>query len=161
VNLWKKHLGRVPESLWEHLEMETLVLVDNDLTEIPARIEDLSRLQMLDLGHNALTVIPSELGNLENLHDFLYLHDNLLSELPSSLGKLKRLRYLNRSENKFAEFPRAACGMTGLIELRITDNQLTSLPKGEGERCPTHAKGQALTERIYQELCLSHGRGYH
>jgi len=61
MNLWKKHLGYIPDSIWEHLEIETLVLAENDLTEIPARIADLKHLRMLDLGHNALTQLPEEL----------------------------------------------------------------------------------------------------
>jgi hypothetical protein len=31
LNLWKLHLGRVPESVWEDTELETLVLAENDL----------------------------------------------------------------------------------------------------------------------------------
>jgi len=54
LNLWKKHLGHVPDEAWENLEIETLVLADNDLTEIPTKIGDLKHLRMLDLGHNAL-----------------------------------------------------------------------------------------------------------
>ena len=34
VNLWKKHLGYMPASIWENLEMETLVLAENDLTAL-------------------------------------------------------------------------------------------------------------------------------
>ena len=67
--------------------METLVLAENDLTEIPARIADLKHLRMLDLGHNALTQLPEELGELTGLRDFLYLHDNRLSRLPTSFHR--------------------------------------------------------------------------
>jgi hypothetical protein len=67
LNLWKKHLGHVPESVWERLDIETLVLADNDLTEIPAKIGELRNLRMLDLGHNALAVLPDALGDLEGL----------------------------------------------------------------------------------------------
>jgi hypothetical protein len=40
------HLGLVPDEVWEHLEIETLVLADNDLTEIPTKIGDLKHLRM-------------------------------------------------------------------------------------------------------------------
>jgi len=46
LNVWKKHLGLVPDEVWEHLEIETLVLADNDLTEIPTKIGDLKHLRM-------------------------------------------------------------------------------------------------------------------
>jgi hypothetical protein len=53
VNLWKQHCRIVPESVWNQSDIETLVLADNDLTELSERIGGLKRLRMLDLGHNA------------------------------------------------------------------------------------------------------------
>ena len=38
------------------------------------------------------------------------------------------MRYLNISENAFAVLPECVTGMVSLIELRASDNQLTSLP---------------------------------
>jgi hypothetical protein len=58
LNLWKMHLGHIPDFAWERVDIETLVLADNDLTEVPARIGEFTRLRMLDLGHNALTSLP-------------------------------------------------------------------------------------------------------
>lgn len=55
LNLWKKQLGAVPESVWDRHELESLVLADNGLVEISERVGELKRLRMLDLGHNALT----------------------------------------------------------------------------------------------------------
>ena len=93
VNLWKKHLARVPNEVLERLEIETLVLADNDLAELPPKIGNLKHLRMLDIGHNALTQLPEELGQLTGLRDFLYLHDNQLASLPTSLCHLTALRY--------------------------------------------------------------------
>jgi len=76
LNLWKKRLGRVPDSVWEQTELETLVLADNDLTEVSEQIGRLKKLRMLDLGHNQLTRVPDALADLDGLTDFLYLHDN-------------------------------------------------------------------------------------
>lgn|SRR5690348_9778683 len=86
LNLWKQRLGRVPESVWEQIDLETLVLADNDLTEVSARIGHLKCLRMLDLGHNDLQALPESLGNLDGLSDFLYLHDNRLISLPGVAG---------------------------------------------------------------------------
>ena len=127
LNYWKQHLSQVPESTWELTEAETLVLADNDLQQISPRVGMLRHLRMLDLGHNALSSLPDELGDLTQLSDFLYLHDNRLSALPVSLSGLKRLRYLNISKNLFEIFPEAICGMTALRELRMSDNSIQSL----------------------------------
>jgi Leucine rich repeat len=101
LNLWKKHLGHVPDSIWDQTDLETLVLADNDLSEVSDRIGDLKKLRMLDLGHNRLISIPDAIADLDGLTDFLYLHDNRLTSLPSSLEHLTKLRYLNFSENVF------------------------------------------------------------
>ena len=103
LNLWKRGLGKVPESVWEETELETLVLADNGLTEVSESIGRLKKLRMLDLGHNRLAAVPDELGELPSLTDYLYLHDNRLTELPTSLGHLTRLRYLNIGESLFAK----------------------------------------------------------
>jgi Leucine-rich repeat (LRR) protein len=106
LNFWKKHLGHVPDEVWDVADqLETLVLADNDLVELPDRIATLTRLRMLDLGHNALTMLPLELGALVELSHFLYLHDNQLTTLPDSLRSLTKLRYLNLSENRFETLP--------------------------------------------------------
>ena len=95
-------------------DLQTLVLADNDLTEVSERVGDLSKLRMLDLGHNRLRALPISLGRLEGLSDFLYLHDNRLTQLPDSFSRLQRLRYLNISENAFPVFPRSSppCGVS-------------------------------------------------
>jgi Leucine-rich repeat (LRR) protein len=63
LSLWKQHCGQVPESVWEQSDLETLVLADNDLTEISERIGHLTHLRMLDLGHNALRSLPECAGS--------------------------------------------------------------------------------------------------
>ncbi|HEX6495783.1 MAG TPA: leucine-rich repeat domain-containing protein, partial [Acidobacteriaceae bacterium] len=88
LNLWKKQLGRVPDYVWEQSVLETLVLADNNLSEVSEQIGGLKRLRMLDLGHNDLTEVPGALGELDGLTDFLYLHDNRLTLLPSSFNRL-------------------------------------------------------------------------
>jgi Leucine-rich repeat (LRR) protein len=133
LNLWKQQLGRVPEYVWERADLETLILADNGLWDLPAQIGRLRRLRMLDVGHNQLTAVPEELGDLEGLSDFLYLHDNRLSELPFALGRLTKFRYLTISENAFESLPECVTGMTGLIELRATGNRLTELPDSLGK----------------------------
>ena len=60
----------------------------------------LTRLRMLDLGHNELTSLPEALGNLTGLSGYLYLSHNRLTSVPKSLGNLVNLAYLNITDNK-------------------------------------------------------------
>jgi Leucine-rich repeat (LRR) protein len=132
LNLWKKRLGRVPEWVWERTDLETLVLADNQLSDLSGQIGRMKKLRMLDLGHNRLTHVPDAVAALDGLTDFLYLHDNQLSALPPSLARLTKLRYLNISENAFEELPESISCMSSLIELRASGNRLTSLPDSIG-----------------------------
>jgi Leucine-rich repeat (LRR) protein len=132
LNLWKQQLGRVPDTVWDQIDLETLVLADNRLTEVSVRIGALKKLRMVDLGHNQLTHLPDTIGDLDRLTDFLYVHGNRLASLPDSLAKLTALRYLNISDNALTTLPEPVCAMTGLIELRASGNQLESLPAAIG-----------------------------
>jgi len=91
LNLWKKRLGRVPDSVWEQTELEALLLAENDLRDVSGQIRRLKKLRMLDLGHHQLTNVPEALADLDGLTDFLYLHDNRLSAMPDTLGRQLRL----------------------------------------------------------------------
>jgi Leucine-rich repeat (LRR) protein len=84
LSLWKQRLGVVPDEVWLRTDLQTLVLADNDLTEVSERVGDLSELRMLDLGRNRLRELPISLGRLEGLSDFLYLHDNRLTQPPNA-----------------------------------------------------------------------------
>ena len=148
LNLWQQQLGCVPDTLWDRVDLESLVLANNALSEVSERVGGLRRLRMLDLGHNQLTNVPDALGHLEALTDFLYLHDNQLRSLPASLGKLRLLRYLNLSDNAFEVLPEAVAGMCGLVELRAEQNRLASLPNWIGDLGllrELHLRGNRLT----------------
>jgi Leucine-rich repeat (LRR) protein len=58
LNLWKQCRGSVPHEVWLQTDLETLVLADNELTEVPEEIGRLRALRMLDLGHNKLGRVP-------------------------------------------------------------------------------------------------------
>ncbi len=58
LNLWKKQLTHVPDFVWQQSELETLILADNNLSELSGQIGRLKRLRTLDLGHNHLIHLP-------------------------------------------------------------------------------------------------------
>ena len=62
LSFWKARLGHAPDEIWEHTGLETLVLAENDLTELSERVGGLKKLRMLDLGHNALMQVPEAPG---------------------------------------------------------------------------------------------------
>jgi hypothetical protein len=44
LSLWKQGLGVVPDEVWRRIDLQTLVLADNRLTEISERVGDLSHI---------------------------------------------------------------------------------------------------------------------
>ena len=58
LNFWRQRLGHVPACVRDQTDIETLVLADNNLEELPEWIGNLARLRMLDLGHWHLTDLP-------------------------------------------------------------------------------------------------------
>ena len=55
LNLWKQRRGHVSDDVWTHAGITSLVLVENEVSEISEKPRHLTRLQMLVLGHNRLT----------------------------------------------------------------------------------------------------------
>jgi Leucine-rich repeat (LRR) protein len=62
LSLWRQKLGVVPDQVWDRTGLRTLVLADNDLTEVSERVGELQDLRMLDLGHNKLRRLPDSWG---------------------------------------------------------------------------------------------------
>jgi len=70
----------------------------NDLSLIPAQIENLVNLESLELDNNNFTLFPEEILNLHGLK-YLYFFNNGLTSLPEGLDSLK---YLSVSGNNLS-----------------------------------------------------------
>lgn len=81
------------------------------------------RLEILYLGGNELTSVPSELGSLRKLKA-LNLCDNKIESLPSSLVKLTHLQSLSLHNNRLTLLPVALIKLRNLEELSLRDNPL-------------------------------------
>ena len=65
----------------------------DQLTSLPAEIGQLASLVELDLGGNQLTSLPAEIGQLTSLTE-LDLYNNQLTSLPAEIGQLTSLTEL-------------------------------------------------------------------
>uniref|UniRef100_A0A8D0CWQ9 PH domain leucine-rich repeat-containing protein phosphatase 1-like n=1 Tax=Sander lucioperca TaxID=283035 RepID=A0A8D0CWQ9_SANLU len=132
---------------------ENLTVLDlswNTLGCVPAWVCESSKLEVLDINHNAVTELPIQLlssGSLRKLLagwnqvcrlaerlersqlEVLDLQHNHLTELPHNLFiKAQSLRYLNVSANKLENLPAASLtddSFSCLEELYVTNNSLT------------------------------------
>ena len=81
------------------------------------------RLQVLGMGGNRLTDVPSTLGQLTALQA-LVLCDNMLESLPSSIANLKNLKSLLLHKNRLKTLPTEIITLKCLTELSLRDNPL-------------------------------------
>ena len=79
-----------------------LNLAFNNLTgTLPAKLGDLSELEILHLGSNNLTgILPPALGNLSNLETLNLGFNDIRGSVPASFGSLSNLRSLTLNENR-------------------------------------------------------------
>ena len=78
-------------------------------------------------GHNQLTELPANIGQLTNLKA-LYCWGNQLTELPASIGKLSNLTELDCCENQLTALPTEIGQLTNLTEIDCWENDM---PKSE------------------------------
>jgi Leucine-rich repeat (LRR) protein len=103
LDLSNKELTEVPIYVFDEVQLTELDLSYNQLQgSIQSQINNLTKLERLDLSNNKMTGVPAEVGQLTNLK-FLNLSNNLLTGLPYELGDLQNLEYFNISGNNYSQ----------------------------------------------------------
>ena len=103
VNLSNQKLTKVPSSVFNNTNTETLDLSYNLLTgALPGEIRFLKNLKILKANNNQMTGVPAEIGQLNNL-EILDLSNNQLTGLPNELANLKNLKTMNLSGNTYSQ----------------------------------------------------------
>ncbi|XP_069746376.1 leucine-rich repeat and calponin homology domain-containing protein 1 isoform X2 [Narcine bancroftii] len=105
-------------------------LSKNRLSEIPLELCHFFSLEMLNLYHNCIKVIPDAAVNLQALTS-LNLSRNQLSALPLCICALP-LKVLVISNNKLVSLPEDIGQLKCLMELDVSCNELTALPQQMG-----------------------------
>ncbi len=96
-------LTKAPNSVFEQTKIESLNLSHNALSgSLQGEIRLLQNLKTLDLSYNNFTGVPAEVGQLKNLESLNLAH-NQLTGLPHELGNLSNLKVLNVSGNNYSE----------------------------------------------------------
>ncbi|CAI5457771.1 unnamed protein product [Closterium sp. Yama58-4] len=154
---YNKFTGSVPSCLSTLSFLYDLHMDSNDLTgTLPAAIGDLPALQNLFMNQNSLSgplppiitkltnlrilvmssnpyldgPLPSDLGNMVSLTDFLMEFAAINGTIPDSISSLTRLSRIFFGGNKLSgSIPDALSSLTGLVQLYLSENQLNgSIP---------------------------------
>lgn len=127
LDLRDQDLTELPPELLQMTNLTTLDLSFNQLTHLPPKLFQLTNLTVLDLGGNHLAHLPPEFFQLTGL-TVLYLSHNRLTELPREFIQLANLEWIGLSGNQLAHLPLELFQLTDLIVLSLSTNQLTHLP---------------------------------
>ena len=122
--------GSIPPQLSNLSKLIVLDLGHNQLTgEIPPELANLSVLTQLHLSNNQLSgAIPSALGNLTALTRLILSTNQLSGSIPSTLGDMSALQALVISLNKFnAPLPSELANLTSLTNLQAAEALLTGV----------------------------------
>ncbi|XP_053645122.1 leucine-rich repeat-containing protein 40 isoform X1 [Cherax quadricarinatus] len=117
----------IPDLLFENAaeaEVRTVDLSKNQLTQVPDKMEMLSRhVSEIMLGLNKITSLPLWIGNFQRLQ-FLDLQGNHITDLPTNMAELLYLREINLTANRFEQLPACIYEMAQLEILCAADNQI-------------------------------------
>lgn len=102
LNLSQKDYKKIPPKVFDHTELEILLLSGTGLQEISDSIAKLEQLHTLDLAQNELKELPKAIGKLKELRT-LDLGQNGLTELPEAITELEVLQTLLLDQNNFED----------------------------------------------------------
>lgn len=122
-----QNLKDVPNEIWNLKNITKLELADNHLTKISEKINKMNSLEVLHLSQNNLGSIPP-LNNLDRLTE-IYLDNNNLKRLPNGLEQLNNLKRLSVKNNYLRDYAvQKTIFPENLTALDLGGNILTKIP---------------------------------
>ncbi|MDP4183806.1 MAG: hypothetical protein Q8862_01425 [Bacteroidota bacterium] len=118
LDLSNKNLDRLPARTFDS-NVEILILDNNNLTELPNNIANLTNLRVLSVRNNNLVELNQLIEMCTKLEE-LYLSGNpKLSDLPS-LSELKRLKIIDVTDTGIHDLPVSAWLLDDLYYFKYT-----------------------------------------
>ncbi|KAH9288773.1 hypothetical protein KI387_032890 [Taxus chinensis] len=127
----------LPRHIDNGVSLKELYLTGTRIREVPANIGQLRKLEILTVGSDSLTSLPTSLGNLCSLLELKIIRCKKLECLPGSLGNLCSLLKLEVSFcNKLECLPDSLGNLCSLLKLEVREcYNLECLPGSLGNLC--------------------------
>lgn len=128
--LWidDNQITEIPGRIRELTALKRLSIVKNNLEDLPEELFSLANLEKLNLHANQLLFIPQNIAKLKKLQEFDISH-NGLEWLQDSIGELENLCFFNAKGNKLESLPQTYKHLKELKSLDISDNHFKNLPE--------------------------------
>ena len=141
---------KLPDSIINLVNLETLSLVCKDAVFIPADLYELKNLKTLEITFHELNAIPKVLTAMscdikllihskqdrlpDNLVDIsslteLSIYNDCLTELPESISRLEKLKELTINSSHLKKIPQDIGNLVDLTHLRLNCEKLECLPE--------------------------------
>lgn len=133
LRLCANQITSLPHTLDRLDKLESLsmgsVYGGNLLTSFPPHcIQRMAALRELDLSHNKLCFLPSDIGHPHSHLRQLVASDNKLEAIPKSIGMCRELRSLNLGRNQLTSLPTEIADLKQLDTLDLSENLLCVIP---------------------------------
>src|SRR5690554_218524 len=106
--------------------LQTVNLMQNKLSQVPATLLQLDNLLSLNLSHNELATLPEITASNASLQ-ILRINDNAITTLPLSLFNDLPLKELQIASNKLSSLPEGIVN-SSIESLNLADNQFVQIP---------------------------------
>ncbi|XP_029432030.1 protein flightless-1 homolog isoform X2 [Rhinatrema bivittatum] len=130
VDMSLNDLTRIPECLYTLSNLKRLNLSSNQISDLSLCIDQWTSLETLNLSRNQLTSLPSAICKLTKLKK-LYMNSNKVDfdGIPSGIGKLINLEEFMAANNNLELIPESLCRCGKLKKLVLNKNRLVTLPE--------------------------------
>ncbi|KAF9970684.1 Leucine-rich repeat serine/threonine-protein kinase 1 [Actinomortierella ambigua] len=133
LRLCANQITELPHTLARLNKLETLILGSvyggNLLTTFPPNcLHRMTSLLELDLSHNKLVFLPSDIGHPESRLRHLTATDNKIEVVPKSIGLCRHLKSLNLGRNQLTSLPTEIADLKQLDTLDLSENLLCIIP---------------------------------
>lgn len=126
-------------------QLESLILRETGIETIPSNVCQLDQLKTLVI-EDAISEIPAKITGLKQL-GYLNVSGSTLEKLPEEIRQLENIKTISLSKNKFTAFPQVLLGQKNIRRIYLNDNQITSLPealKRQKHLRELHLKGNPI-----------------
>ena len=114
----------IPDNIGNLTELDTLVLFNQSISQLPESFGNLANLTYLNINDNPyLTTLPESICNLENLRR-IDAEMSGLEFLPNNIGNLQNLEKLYIYGNQLTTLPQSICNLPNNCEITVSYNKI-------------------------------------